>query len=185
MPSSVALCLNGGVPGRRWHAHAGLIHQVLEFLEQKQCKVQDLVTDTTRQSPTEPMLFHLVRAEKKSRSRETALTKTDEMINRLLLPHERFFSSLVFAIVATALRRLAVERTADRSHPGDGIDLTPVCAIAGVHRGDPRRRVRGRAASGAVPGASFEMQSVEGDRKSERDRQKKSWELGSSEGSLR
>lgn len=36
---------------------------MLVFLEQKQCTVQDMVTDTTRQSPTEPMLFHLVRLE--------------------------------------------------------------------------------------------------------------------------
>lgn len=34
---------------------------MLDFLEQRQCKVQELVTDTTRQSPTEPMLFHMVR----------------------------------------------------------------------------------------------------------------------------
>ena len=41
------------------------------------------------------------RAETKSRSRETALSKTDVMILRLLLlPHERFFSSLVSATVA-------------------------------------------------------------------------------------
>jgi len=37
----------------------------------------------------------LSRAERKSRSRETALSKTDVMILRLLLPHQRFFSSLV------------------------------------------------------------------------------------------
>ena len=49
----------------------------------------------------------LKRAERKSRSREAALSKTDVLILRLLLPHERFFSSLVFATVATALHRLA------------------------------------------------------------------------------
>ena len=53
-------------------------------------------------------LLPVVRDERKSRSRETALSKTDVMIPRLPLPHERYFSSLVFATVATALHRLTV-----------------------------------------------------------------------------
>ena len=45
---------------------------------------------------------------RKSRSRETALSKTDVMILRLLLPHERFFSSLVFATVAHSAPSLVI-----------------------------------------------------------------------------
>jgi len=53
------------------------------------------------QNLLQPRLQNLLeRAERESRSRETALSKTDMMILRLLLPHERFFSSLVFATVA-------------------------------------------------------------------------------------
>ena len=55
--------------------------------------------------PTSPPLSRsevLTRAERKSRSRETALSKTDVMLLRLLLPHERFCSSLVFATIATS-----------------------------------------------------------------------------------
>ena len=47
-----------------------------------------------------PNPFVPTRAERESRSRETALSKTDVLILRLLLPHERFFSSLVLATVA-------------------------------------------------------------------------------------
>ena len=43
-------------------------------------------------------------AERKSRSRETALSKTDVMILRLLLPHERSFSSSVSS--TSSLHRL-------------------------------------------------------------------------------
>ena len=53
-----------------------------------------------------PSLPPSERTERKSRSRQTALSKTDVMILRLLLAHERFFSSLVFATVATALYQL-------------------------------------------------------------------------------
>jgi len=45
--------------------------------------------------------FRFPRAERKSRF--LALSKTDVMILRLLLPHKRFSGSLVFATVATAL----------------------------------------------------------------------------------
>ena len=46
------------------------------------------------------------RAGRKSRSRETAVSKTDVTSVRLLLPHERFISSLVFATVATVATAL-------------------------------------------------------------------------------
>jgi len=54
-------------------------------------------------------------AERKSRSRETALSKTDVMILRLLLPHDVSSAPCFFATVATALHRLAhaVGATAD------------------------------------------------------------------------
>ena len=48
------------------------------------------------------------RAERKSRSRETALSKTDVMIPRLPLPHKRFFSSLVFTTVAHSASSLGI-----------------------------------------------------------------------------
>ena len=60
-----------------------------------------------------------VALKRKSRSRETALPETDVMTLRLPLPHERFFSSLVFATVAHSAPSLGSASSIGLSQVGD------------------------------------------------------------------